>query len=46
MAIVAPSLLAANFINLQAECDMLNQSVADWFFQESYDQGLRCSPDD
>jgi ribulose-phosphate 3-epimerase len=37
MAIVAPSLLAANFINLQAECDMLNQSVADWYHLDVMD---------
>ncbi len=37
MAIVAPSLLAANFINLQAECDMLNKSVADWYHLDVMD---------
>lgn len=37
MAIVAPSLLAANFINLQAECDMLNNSVADWYHLDVMD---------
>ena len=31
MPIIAPSLLAANFLNLQQECDMLNESNADWF---------------
>jgi ribulose-phosphate 3-epimerase len=31
MAIIAPSLLAANFLQLQAECNMLNQSQAEWF---------------
>ncbi len=31
MAIIAPSLLAANFLNLQQDCDMLNKSQADWF---------------
>jgi ribulose-phosphate 3-epimerase len=31
MPIIAPSLLAGNFLNLQSECDMLNNSVADWF---------------
>jgi len=30
MAIIAPSLLAANFLNLQAECDIVNASEADW----------------
>lgn len=37
MAIVAPSLLASNFINLQAECDMLNNSVADWYHLDVMD---------
>ena len=31
MPIIAPSLLAANFLNLQQECDMLNSSTAEWF---------------
>lgn len=31
MPIIAPSLLAANFLNLEAECKMLNESQADWF---------------
>jgi ribulose-phosphate 3-epimerase len=31
MPIIAPSLLAANFLNLQHDCDMLNQSEAEWF---------------
>lgn len=31
MALIAPSLLAANFLNLQLDCTMLNQSQADWF---------------
>ena len=30
MPIVAPSLLSANFLNLQADCDLLNKSEADW----------------
>jgi len=37
MPIIAPSLLAANFIHLQAECDMLNQSEADWFHLDVMD---------
>jgi ribulose-phosphate 3-epimerase len=37
MPIIAPSLLAANFINLQAECNMLNQSNADWFHLDVMD---------
>ncbi len=31
MPIIAPSLLAANFLQLQSECDMLNNSNADWY---------------
>lgn len=31
MPLIAPSLLAANFLQLQSECDMLNNSQADWF---------------
>jgi ribulose-phosphate 3-epimerase len=30
MAIVAPSLLAANFLKLEEECKMVNESEADW----------------
>lgn len=37
MAIIAPSLLAANFINLEAECKMLNDSEADWFHLDVMD---------
>ncbi|MGB3007886.1 MAG: ribulose-phosphate 3-epimerase, partial [Chitinophagaceae bacterium] len=37
MSIVAPSLLAANFLNLQAECTMLNESEADWFHLDVMD---------
>jgi ribulose-phosphate 3-epimerase len=37
MSIIAPSLLAANFINLQAECTMLNESQADWFHLDVMD---------
>lgn len=29
--IIAPSLLAADFANLQRDCEMLNESKADWF---------------
>ncbi len=29
--LIAPSILSANFSNLQADIEMLNQSVADWF---------------
>jgi len=35
--IVAPSLLAANFLNLEAECKMLNESEADWFHLDVMD---------
>jgi len=31
MPIIAPSLLAADFLNLGAEIDMVNRSKADWF---------------
>ena len=29
--LIAPSVLAADFANLQKECEMLNESQADWF---------------
>jgi ribulose-phosphate 3-epimerase len=35
--IVAPTLLASNFLNLQQECDMLNESQADWFHLDVMD---------
>jgi len=31
MALIAPSVLAADFGNLQRDCEMLNSSSADWF---------------
>lgn len=37
MAIVAPSLLAANFLKLEEECKMLNESDADWFHLDVMD---------
>ena len=37
MAIVAPSFLASDFLNLQAECDMVNESEADWFHLDVMD---------
>jgi len=37
MPIIAPSLLAADFINLQAACTMLNESQADWFHLDVMD---------
>src|SRR5215212_1098131 len=37
MPIIAPSLLACNFLKLQDECDMLNESEADWFHLDVMD---------
>ena len=37
MPIIAPSLLSANFLNLQQECDMLNSSEADWYHLDIMD---------
>lgn len=37
MAIIAPSLLAANFLKLEDECKMLNESEADWFHLDVMD---------
>ena len=37
MPIIAPSLLSANFLNLQADCNMLNESVADWYHLDVMD---------
>jgi ribulose-phosphate 3-epimerase len=37
MSIVAPSLLAANFLNLEGECRMVNESDADWFHLDVMD---------
>ena len=37
MPIIAPSLLAADFLQLQAACDMLNKSEADWFHLDIMD---------
>ena len=37
MALVAPSLLAADFLQLQSACDMLNESQADWFHLDIMD---------
>ncbi len=37
MPIVAPSLLSANYINLQTDCDMLNASEADWYHLDVMD---------
>ncbi len=37
MAIIAPSLLSANYLKLEAECRMLNESVADWYHLDIMD---------
>ena len=37
MPIIAPSLLSANFLQLQKDCDMLNNSEADWFHLDVMD---------
>lgn len=37
MPIIAPSLLAADFLNLETECKMLNESSADWYHLDIMD---------
>jgi ribulose-phosphate 3-epimerase len=37
MPIIAPSLLASNFLELGSECKMLNESAADWFHLDVMD---------
>jgi ribulose-phosphate 3-epimerase len=37
MALIAPSLLAADFLKLQKECDLVNNSDADWFHLDVMD---------
>src|SRR5688572_11262947 len=37
MPIIAPSLLSANFLNLEADCKMLNESNADWYHLDVMD---------
>ncbi len=37
MPLVAPSLLASNFLRLEDECQMLNDSEADWFHLDVMD---------
>ena len=37
MPIIAPSLLSANFLNLEADCKMLNESEADWYHLDIMD---------
>lgn len=37
MPIIAPSFLASNFLKLQEECDMVNNSEAEWFHLDVMD---------
>ncbi len=37
MPIIAPSLLSANFLDLQSDCNMLNESQADWYHLDVMD---------
>lgn len=37
MPLIAPSLLSANFLNLEKDIDMINQSEADWFHLDVMD---------
>lgn len=37
MPLIAPSLLASNFLRLEEECQMLNESEADWFHLDVMD---------
>ncbi|MFM7672536.1 MAG: ribulose-phosphate 3-epimerase [Bacteroidota bacterium] len=37
MTLIAPSLLSANFLNLEADCRMLNESMADWYHLDVMD---------
>ncbi len=37
MPIIAPSLLASDFLHLEKECKMLNESQADWFHLDVMD---------
>ncbi len=37
MVLIAPSLLSANFLRLEEECEMLNNSEADWFHLDVMD---------
>jgi len=37
MPIIAPSLLSANFLDLQSDCNMLNESAADWYHLDVMD---------
>jgi len=37
MALIAPSLLSADFLHLEKDCKMLNESKADWFHLDVMD---------
>lgn len=37
MALIAPSLLSADFLNLSGDCNMLNHSLADWYHLDVMD---------
>jgi ribulose-phosphate 3-epimerase len=37
MPLIAPSLLSANFLRLQEDCDLLNKSQADWYHLDVMD---------
>ena len=37
MALIAPSILSANFLNLEQDINMINNSVADWFHLDVMD---------
>ncbi|MFX9089487.1 ribulose-phosphate 3-epimerase, partial [Acinetobacter baumannii] len=37
MAIIAPSFLACNFLQLEKECEMVNASAAEWFHLDVMD---------
>ena len=37
MPLIAPSLLSANFLKLEEDCEMLNESQADWFHLDVMD---------
>ncbi|MBS1744098.1 MAG: ribulose-phosphate 3-epimerase [Bacteroidetes bacterium] len=37
MALIAPSVLSANFLTLGKDCEMINQSKADWFHLDVMD---------
>ena len=37
MALIAPSLLSADFLHLEKDCRMLNESRADWFHLDVMD---------